>query len=204
MTPSQQSDVHIVIPAAGASSRLGVAKQNIAVHDKPLWRHTLDKALSLNCPVSLVTGCWSPNESIPQGVNLLHCPDWQQGLGNSIAFGVSNIVPPSKGYLILLIDQWRLTGKALYEFMQQWDGKQIQVAKDLKYTGPPVLFPAHFRQQLSTLSGTKGAQKLLHEQRCHVVAVKNARWDLDTPQDLTTMQELINSNKEKEEHYDLT
>jgi molybdenum cofactor cytidylyltransferase len=141
---------------------------------------------------------------LPAGVNELHFPQWKTGMGASIAFGVKQSPIPKLGYLIVLIDQWGLSTKLLQDFVAQWDARSAQISVEAEYSGPPVLFPTAMRENLIKLSGEKGAKKLIQSAHPRRITVSGASWDLDTETDLFLMQQLTQTDNNKEEPYDFT
>ena len=194
--------LQIIIPAAGASSRLGQAKQLVQNGSGTLIDQTLALALTLNQPVSLITGHWRPRQPLPTGISELYFPNWAQGMGASIAYGVAKTAVPTHGYLVLLSDQWGLTATALASFIDQWDGQQSQVASDQNYLGPPVLFPVQLREPLCQLTGDQGAKTILKQQPFTTVFLPNAALDLDTPEQLATFKLKNNEKNQKEPQHD--
>ena len=199
MIGTTQHDLQIIIPSAGGSSRLnGKPKQDIPIRDKKLWQHTVDICLNLDAPITLVTGHWRPNSTLPGNVTEVHFSQWQTGLGASIAFGVANAPIPKLGYLIVLIDQWGLSAQNLKRFVEQWDGRSAQMAVEAEYSGPPVLFPVSMRPKLIKLAGEKGAKKLIQSAHPKRIPLLSASWDLDTPEDLFLMQQLTQQENNKD------
>jgi CTP:molybdopterin cytidylyltransferase MocA len=194
-----QHDLQIIIPSAGGSTRLGGdPKQEVTVRDKKLWQNTLDICEPLSTTITLVTGRWRPQLTLPNHVTEVHFEQWQLGLGASIAFGVTHAVTPKLGYLILLIDQWGLTAQNLKRFVAQWDTSSTQIATEAEYSGPPVLFPVSMRPKLTSLTGEKGAKKLIQSTHPTRISVLGASWDLDTPEDLFLMQQLTQTENNKD------
>lgn len=183
MTP----EIQIIIPAAGASERLGTCKQDIEIGDTTVWQKVVTAACETGHPVTLVTGFWRPTETPPTNCRVLHNEHWQVGMGSSIALAVNKIQEPTKGYLILLADQWGLGASALQRFIDEWDGAAVKTATDGDYSGPPVLFPGELRMLLMELTGDQGAKHLMPALQPEKTPLKNAAFDLDTYEDITYM-----------------
>lgn len=185
-------DLLIVVPAAGSSSRLGEAKQEIPVHQTPLWQHTLSQLEPLAAPIVLVSGAWRPAQSelANYSVEHVHNPNWAEGMGSSIALAVQKHAAPRLGYLIVLVDQWGLDTAALQNFIAGWDGATPRWATDGAYTGPPALLPVAMRSALSRLRGDKGARQLRRQMSHDRMPVAHASWDLDTQEDRFLVQQL--------------
>lgn len=208
MANDDSPELQIIIPAAGASSRLGHPKQDIYWHGQPLWQHVVTVATRVpDSSVTLVTGAWQPSD-VPQAIasiTVRHHPDWSAGMGASIAWGIQHTPKPKRGYLILLIDQWALSTETLTAFVHQWDSDRIQVATDTKYSGPPALFPVRYYADLNALRGDQGAKALYRQQDFIQCPLPGAREDLDTEEDLLLMQQSRPlTTPTKDAHHDVT
>lgn len=205
MSATEPADIHIIIPSAGSSSRLGgFPKQEVEFGEQKLWQHRVHQCLALKYPTTLVTGYWQPDEAdlaktlkTEQAplLELLPFNDWSQGLGASIAHAVAKTKQPKLGYLIVLSDQWGLTASALERFISSWDGQSMQIATDEDYSGPPALIPVRYFKQLCQLTGERGAKKLIQSQQPKRVKLLHASWDLDTEEDLYLMQQVTQQSR---------
>lgn len=192
MTTAFTSDIQVIIPAAGSSSRLGYPKQTIERDGTLLWQSIVGLTENNdNLSVTLVTGSWYPTLRSLSGqrLNIVHHPDWSDGMGSSIACGVKYSPVPKRGYLVLLVDQWGLTEASLNRFISQWSGAAIQVASDDDYRGPPALFPVTYREKLLSLSGDQGARNLIKAEPAVYTELPGAGLDLDTDEDRLRMQQ---------------
>jgi molybdenum cofactor cytidylyltransferase len=184
-----------VLLAAGGSARLGQPKQLVKLDGEALVRRAAVLLTGLEAgPVVAVVGC-RPSEVAAEfeglAVNVVVNDEWRQGMGSSIAQGVRNIPGEVDGVLLLLCDQWRVERADLLRLMHAWhaDISAICVSEwrkeDSVFTGPPVIFPRELIHELKILQVDRGAKPVIDAYR-HVKAVqmKNAAYDLDTPQEL--------------------
>ncbi len=186
----------VVLLAAGGSTRLGQPKQLIPIDGEALVARTARRLLCLE-PATLlvVTGCASAEvsdqlSSLP--LQLVHNPDWRQGMGTSIAVGVNYLPAKVKGVLIMLCDQWRVDHADLKRLLEAWntDISDIAVArweKDKAFIfGPPAVFPRTLFHELESLSGDQGAKRVIekYQGRSTFIMMENAAFDLDEPADL--------------------
>lgn len=203
MNVDTSPDIQIIIPAAGASRRLGQAKQEVQLKGVPLWRVAVQRASGLGYPIQLVTGNWVPENNVQhEQITLIHNSDWQSGMGSSIALAIREAKTPKLGYLVLLVDQWGISSSALDDFVQTWDRQRIQIASESAYSGPPALFPVSMKDELTKLTGDAGARHIIQQRNPKRVAVPNASWDLDTPEDLFLLEQLTNKKTKQERMYD--
>ncbi len=191
----KRAELSVLIPAAGASERLGQAKQLVKYKGKSLLQNAVVSAQSIQPrEIIVVTGADSKAvmDAVQQAsVRYLHNPHWATGMGGSIALGAAGVNPKSTGLLILLCDQWRIRAKDLHRLAETWrsDPQRIVVAQAEGHYMPPVIFPSKYFSQLSQLKGDQGARSLLktYSDQLTPVLVKNAAFDLDTQAQLEEM-----------------
>lgn len=186
----------VVLLAAGGSVRLGQAKQLLRIEGEALVRRRARSLLKLG-PASLVvvTGCQSDEvgeqlDGLP--VQIVFNPNWQQGMGSSIAVGVKNLPAEVKGAMIVLCDQWRVTEADLKRLILAWNSDISGIVsshwnEDNSYIfGAPAIFSGNIFRELICLSGDQGAKQVIqnNKDRTRFVTVENARFDLDEPGDL--------------------
>lgn len=178
----------VLIPAAGASRRLGRIKQLVPYGSGTLVQNAVDIAASLDpAEIMVITGAHAAkvrNAAHHAALRWIHNPRWSTGLGSSIAAGAANVHPGSDGLLILLCDQWRLRPQDLQSLVTAWHSSPEGIAAataDGAYM-PPVIFPAVCFKQLQALEGDRGARSLFdsHPGLVTPVALENARFDLDS------------------------
>ncbi len=181
-----------LIPAAGASKRLGQAKQLVKYKGQPLLQKAVEVADSLS-PLEIIVVTGSQATAIENTiqdtlVKWVHNPQWSAGMGGSIAMGATAINPESTGLMILLSDQWRIQTQDLQELAQTWqsDPSRIVVAEAEGHYMPPVIFPSVCFEQLQALQGHEGARGLFksYPEQLTAVPIPNATFDLDTQSQL--------------------
>jgi len=182
----------VLIPAAGASKRLGQSKQLVRLKSDTLIQNAVNIAQSVSpLEIIVVTGANAEavNNAVQQStVRWVHNSHWSAGMGSSIAAGTTSINPDSSGVMILLCDQWRLQASDLRTMAETWKSnpEHIVVAlADGQYM-PPVIFPSVFFKELARLEGDQGANKLImaHPNLVTAIAMESATFDLDTPNHL--------------------
>ncbi len=182
----------ILIPAAGASERLGQAKQLVQYKGQSLLQNAVDVADSLS-PLEIIVVTGSQATAIEDtlgdaSVKWVHNPQWSAGMGGSIAAGATAINPESTGLMILLSDQWRMQTQDLQKLAQTWqsDPSRIVAAEADGHYMPPVIFPLACFEHLKALQGHEGARSLFKSfpERLTAVPIPNATFDLDTKSQL--------------------
>jgi len=190
-----------ILLAAGSSSRLGQPKQLLQVDGQPLVRLQAGKLLALNpACVIVVTGAeQAAVEHALKGL-ALQCvsnPNWQQGMGSSLACGIAAMPERVRGTILLLCDQWKVTTEDLLALNHAWERSPVTAViaqwneespeKATQTTsGPPVIFPRALFSSLIKLRGDRGAQQILKRYKAGVqrLDLPNARFDIDEASDL--------------------
>jgi len=187
---SKMSDLTIVIPAAGASSRMrGTDKLLTLIDGVALLRRTA--VLALTAHPSVMITLRDPDTARHQVVQdlalqIVTIPDATSGLSASLRGAAAQAV----GRLMILpADMPDLTAQDLTLMIQASnaapDALMRATAED-GTLGHPVIFPADLRAAFATLSGDQGARPILqaHAARLHTIALPghHALTDLDTPE----------------------
>ncbi|GAB5379041.1 MAG: hypothetical protein Alis3KO_00240 [Aliiglaciecola sp.] len=200
-----------LIMAAGEGRRFGSCKQLAPVNGVPLINHVVEKYQHAGCRhIYVVLGAnWQPISAIlPPYVKVLINKDWQQGLGKSIAFGITSLSQHeerSNHILIGLGDQIALTSLAIQTLIkEQTSHATVPVASCYNNViGVPASFPRSYWQDLMSLTGDVGAKNLLNRyaDRLVKVSIPSAALDIDKPEQLKDwlMQDTLRVTKHLEE-----
>ncbi len=191
-----QPALSILIPAAGASERLGQAKQLVEYKGSSLLQNAVNTAHSI-APDEIIVVTGANKKAVMAAVqhpavHWVHNSHGSAGMGGSIARGADAISPQSTGLMILLCDQWRIQTPDLRILQEIWraDPRRIVCAEAEGHYMPPVIFPSACFNQLRELKGKRGARSLLnqHAELLTPVPMKNAAFDLDTPAQLDQLK----------------
>lgn len=186
-----------ILLAAGASSRLGYPKQLVELDGEALVVRQARLLIALQ-PACVVVVTGAAREGVEQvlaglPVNLVHNENWANGMGSSLACGVSAMPERVRGALLLLCDLWRISSADLENLVTAWQAAPAQAATAVwdGKTGPPVIFPRALFQRLKKLQGEQGARHLLRGFAGGIaqVAMPNAAYDLDVSSDLSPSME---------------
>jgi molybdenum cofactor cytidylyltransferase len=196
-TAVDSSHIHVVVLAAGASSRFGSAKQLIRVNGRPLMLSVVSRAVELaGHSVTVVLGA-NAAELAPL---LRHSPasvainrDWSEGIASSIREGLAHAPPTADGVLIALADQAAVTTEDLRRLAGVWrrNPASIATAQYAGTVGVPAIFPRWCFRDLNELRGDRGAQVLLHRHVDRLVrlSMPSAELDIDRPEDLLALEQ---------------
>ena len=198
MIPAAEADagLHAIVLAAGASTRFGSAKQLVRIGGRPMLHATVTRAVDVaGNSVIVVLGARAA-ELAPL---LSHSPasivinrDWREGLSSSIRAGVSRLPAACSGVLILLADQAAVTAEDLRRLVGAWRRQTEYVAAAVygATVGVPAIFPRSTFGALQQLRGDQGARVLIQRNPDRLVRVpmESAGIDIDTPEDLLTLE----------------
>jgi molybdenum cofactor cytidylyltransferase len=196
-TGTDSSHIHVVVLAAGASSRFGSTKQLVRVNGRPLMLTAVSRAVELaGHSVTVVLGAHA-GELAPL---LRHSPaavainrDWTEGIASSIREGVAHAAATADGVLIALADQAAVTTEDLRRLSGLWrrDPTSIAAAQYAGAVGVPAIFPRWCFRELLELRGDRGAQMLLqrHVDKLVRLPMPSAELDIDRPEDLLSLEQ---------------
>ncbi len=180
----------VIVLAAGGSSRLGRPKQLEALGGATLVERAVDAALGCGASEVVVVlgaeaeGVGKVLRSRP--VRLTVNPEWQDGLGGSIAHGVSALPPGMDAVVLALADQPFVTSGHLRRLVET-PGEVVATEWDGGY-GSPCLFESSHFAELASLKGDRGAKALVDRYGAARVRLDTAALDVDTPDDLAAAE----------------
>jgi len=184
----------LVILAAGASTRMGRAKQLLLLDGLPLVQRILQSGRKAGFdPLFVVTGARRQEVEAAlreEKVQLVHNPAWESGMGSSVAAGLDAALQrfPELGAIgFALTDQPYVDEQLLQQMKQrllQSDAPGI-AAQYEGTLGAPAIFRRALFADLQQLRGAKGAKPLLlkHQRRLLAHPCPAAAIDLDWPAD---------------------
>ncbi|WP_181898355.1 nucleotidyltransferase family protein [Alteromonas aestuariivivens] len=188
----------VVLLAGGSASRYGRNKLLETSGGKSLIEQVIGVYAPLTLqPVVLVTGAYHKalSSQIRRPDVICHYnPHWQQGMGNSLASGLSAGLarfPATSHWLIGLGDQPRVSTASLSKLVKasnQSPHKMVASAWKDRLTAPAI-FPVEHCKTLTMLTGDRGAAWVLRQgamtvpSTCEGVIHPEAEWDIDTPED---------------------
>ena len=191
------ASLHVLVLAAGASTRLGQPKQLVQLGGRPALHIVVSNAVALaGNAVTVVVGAHARDVTHL----LAHSPasvivnrHWEEGMGSSLRFGIAALPPACDAVLVLLGDQVTVTADDLKRLASAWKGEESMIAASvyLQQVGVPAIFPRLVFPELSELRGDRGARTVLERNSYRLVRVpmSNAAIDLDTPADLAALTE---------------
>ncbi|MDT0607567.1 nucleotidyltransferase family protein [Croceitalea rosinachiae] len=190
MPNEKNNNIAVLILAAGASTRMGQSKQLLPWGETTLLNHAIAQANYVSEHIFVVLGANkdSIEKTLSNEVSVIFNPSWKQGMGTSIAVGVSKI---QKGHLfdallIMLGDQPLLDGSYLNELNQLFGTSKNRIVATSygDKNGVPAFFHNSLFNELRKLSKDYGARSLMqrHVQYLSSLNPNGKEIDIDTPE----------------------
>jgi len=189
--------LHAIVLAAGASTRFGSPKQLVRLAGRPLLHTVVTRAAEVTGNALIVVLGAQAAQLAPllkhAAGTIVVNQEWREGLAGSIRTGVAHLPAACTGAMLLLADQPAVTADDLKRLAGTWS-RQPQCIAAAMYAGiigVPAIFPRSCFRELGELRGDTGASSLLRRNSDRVVRVpmESAAIDLDTPEDLLSLQE---------------
>jgi molybdenum cofactor cytidylyltransferase len=182
-----------VLLAAGNSTRMGQPKQLLRWSNNSLIQFQVETILPTTEKLYVILGAYA--ELIQPllknyEVELIQFDQWEKGMGNSLAYGIQQILysnPKIEGILISLIDQ-PLVATSHYLNMRATFKKRnnqiIASESGFGWSGVPALFDSYYFDELQKLSGEEGAKLILKKNEADSILINagNTLIDMDTPE----------------------
>lgn len=185
----------VLVLAAGESRRMGAPKQLLPFGNSTLLESGLHLLTTSHLgPVHCVLGAHfeKVRSSIPSlpTLKVVYNPDWQKGMGSSIAAGVKAVQEAEKDVeriLVVLADQPFIPQSHLKQLLEKSAahpgfivGTQYQ-----ERVGVPAVFPRQDFHRLTGLNEAVGARKLIQSAEKVVSVAASEEWlfDIDHPED---------------------
>ena len=188
-------DLCILIPAAGASSRMrGADKLLEEIDGEAALRRAarIARATGMNVIATLPeSGPLVPARQaalIGTGARIVRLADAHEGMASSLRAGGREI-GQAEGLMVLLPDMPEIETSDLehmIEIFAQDPTRALRGAtEDGGELGHPVVLPRRLMQELTVLTGDQGARKVLDGEAPQAVPLRGRRavTDLDTPED---------------------
>jgi molybdenum cofactor cytidylyltransferase len=184
--------LHIVVLAAGFSSRLGQPKALARVRGVSLLRRTLKVASNLGADQLIVVvprnAARYRMEAREMKVRWAVNAQRVQGLSSSVRRGIA-AAHYAAAVLLLPVDLIHLKNRELLRLVQRWrSAPRRLIARSINLSGAtPAILPRWLFSRASSLAGDVGLRELIGRLPADsrvLVELPSAAWDVDTPQDL--------------------
>ena len=190
-SPSAATKVHVVVLAAGRSTRMGGPNKLMAhFSGTPLIRQTAERALASKVSGTVVvTGHQAARiRETLEGLEMAfaHNPDFASGLSSSLKAGIAAVPEDAAGALILLGDMPAVSSADLDRLVAAFrksGGQAVVRATHDGKRGNPVILPRALFGAVAQLVGDTGARHLVEAGQAPVVDIEigsGASIDVDT------------------------
>ena len=185
----------LVLLAAGRSERFGdTNKLEADFLGKPVGLHvaTALEDMPFRERIVVVDGC--SLDFAGRDFTVVHNDDETGDMASSVRLGVGCAkARGAEAVVIALADMPRVTAAHIYRLLDAADGPDAVVASsDGEQPRPPVVFGEGRFDFLMALQGDKGARELVAGGK-HVVTAPAELIDIDTPDDLEKLRELVHA-----------
>lgn len=186
-----------ILLAAGASRRLGQAKQLVEIDGEPLLRRAT-RALLATQPFETIVVLGHEAERMREAldglaVRRIVATDHAEGLSASLRAGLAALDARCDGVLVALTDQPALHADHLLALRNAWRAQPARAVASAYagVLGVPALLPRGWFAELARLDGDVGARSLLRTRAAHVVAIAAPALvrDVDTEADLISARD---------------
>jgi molybdenum cofactor cytidylyltransferase len=188
--------LHIIVLAAGFSSRLGQSKALARLRGISLLRRTLTAAASLNGPrITAVIprqAALYRREGRGMRVNWTVNARRAQGLSSSVRSGIA-AARNSAAILFMAVDLANLKSRDLERLVHRWQAapRRLIARRIDRSGGTPLILPRRLYGRALSIDGDVGLRQLIGQlpadQRV-LVELPSAAADVDTPDDLQAVR----------------
>lgn len=196
--------LHVLVLAAGASTRMGQAKQLVPIAGRPALQQVVANAIAVaGSAVTVVLGAHAAEVTRllqHSAATVIVNRHWEEGIAASIRCGISSLSAGCDAVLLLLGDQVAVSAPDLRRLIAAWNGADTVLAASV-YSGQlgvPAIFPRWSFSELLQLRGDQGAKAIInryHSRLAHV-PMPNAAFDLDTPEDVAVLHAQLIANQD--------
>lgn len=187
--------LHIIVLAAGASTRLGQPKQLVKLGGRPALHRVVSSAVAVaGHAVTVILGAHARDLTrmlAHSPVSVLVNRQWEEGVASSIRYGLSSLPSTCDAAMILFGDQVAVTADDLKRLVAAWKDQDNVVAAASYRQGAdlPAIFPRMCFGDLAELRGEQGVRVVIERNAFRLVRVPmpNAAVELDTPEDLAAL-----------------
>lgn len=192
----------ILVLAAGQSLRFGGVKVVAPVASAPMFVETLEQLPPL--PTFVATGIHHElivetytDSGLSRHIDWLPCTTAKDGLGHTISESVKRLRQQQifSHLLIVLADQVAVTKADFTAMLRRAEAEpeKLICCQFDDQVSVPAIFPNQYFDQLSQLSGDKGAKALLQQNQSNLISLKleRARVDIDTRLELQAWQQRL-------------
>jgi len=190
--------IYAVLLAAGQSSRYGTLKQMASLGETTMLQSAINDILASNIHALLIV-LGADAELIRDTLNnskmyskaplhVVNNPNWQDGMGASLATGIRALPAEASHVLVCLGDQVALTSQHYERLLDhaRANPNKIVCAQYAGINGAPAIFPRAFFADLCALKRDQGARLIIknNPDKLAPLDLPKASIDIDTRKDM--------------------
>jgi molybdenum cofactor cytidylyltransferase len=193
MTKTRKGRVSAVILAAGASTRMGRAKQLLPFGESTLLARAIENVRAANLDeIVLVLGAAAEaiqQRPLPSLIKIVVNPAYRQGMASSLRAGLSHVDAGSAAALIVLGDQPFVQPQTLHEIIDGYHQSRapIVIPSYQGSRGNPVLLDRSVFSEVMALEGDTGCRAIFPNHLDEILKVEvedpGILLDIDSPDD---------------------
>jgi molybdenum cofactor cytidylyltransferase len=192
-----------VVLAAGASTRMGRPKLGLEIAGRPVIQHVVGHVRQSRCDRILVVVGDAADGVVQDagnpGVQIVVNARHREGMGTSIAAGISALPQDAEAAVIVLGDQPRVTAASINALIDAYrtTGKPLVASRYGGVTGAPTLIGRALFDEARHLHGDVGGRWLIdrHPDLVEEVPLSpDQAVDLDTPEDFARVRSAIETD----------
>lgn len=188
--------VAAVILAAGASTRLGEAKQLVTLGGERLLERAVRIAREAGLsPVIVVVGARAAEIAATcdlREAQVVRCERWAEGMSQAIRVGITAVAETNAASAVVLTADMPFVTAAHLQALSRRH-REVRASGYDGRKGVPAHFPRTAFPELQQLEGDSGARELL--QRAQTVELGADALDIDTPESLAEARTRFGSVK---------
>lgn len=187
------TQIALVIPAAGASRRMGDRDKLLEpVDGMPLLKRVAARAIAIaDTVIVTLPDPTSPRCEALEGLPIkqVMVPDAEDGMSASLRRAAKAVPAEAQGVMVLPADMPDLTKDDLRKVARAFEDASgaflVQATGADGTPGHPAIFPSDLMPDFQNLTGDEGARTILQANRHRLIRIalpgENALTDLDTP-----------------------
>ncbi len=189
-----------VVLAAGRSTRMGAPKLLLPLRGRSVLRHVIDHVHGSRCDgIVVVVGEAADRvaaEARGPGVRVVVNERYREGMGTSLAAGISALTPECEAAVVLLGDQPCVTAEVINSLIDAYrkTGKPIVASRYGEVLGPPTLIGGALFHEARRLGGAGGGRSLIRRYPdlvAEVLLPPSAAVDVDTPEEFARLKATV-------------
>jgi len=206
---TEGSRIAAVVLAAGASTRMGTAKQLLQIDGRPLVQHVLDNVQRSGVgEIILVLGHSAAaiqRELKLEGAKVVLNENFLQGMGTSLKSGLARVDSQVQAALIILADQPFVRPETLDQLIAAHERTRAQIVIPTYrgFRGNPVLLDRSVFPEVMGLSGDIGCRAIFGEHQDGIVKLEvgdvGILLDIDQKKDYESLRDSKN-RREREKN----